>query len=187
MKIKFLLLLLVTSSFYTYSQQKDSITFKKNELKINAIMLIAGAFEVTYEHLLDEESAAGVSIFARFDDDFDTKFSVTPYYRFYFGRKPASGFFMEGFGMLNSYEQQAYNKYDYDTGALINVVPEKSITDFALGFGLGSKWVTKKGFLFEINGGVGRNLFNSSDDDYPDEADDYQIVGRFGFAMGFRF
>ena len=194
MKTKILLLLLLIMSSYGYSQEKDTVSFKRNELKINALLLIAGAFEVTYEHLLNEESGVGVSLFASYDkEDFDTKFSLTPYYRFYFGKKPAAGFFVEGFGMLNTYERDGYNKYDYNTGVLVDVVPDKNITDFALGFGIGSKWVNKKGFLFEINLGIGRNLFNSSDeykDDYEDyynDADDYQIVGRGGFSIGYRF
>jgi hypothetical protein len=185
MKTKILLLLLVTASFYSYGQEKEPISFKRNELKINTVMLIAGAFEVTYERLLDDESGVGVALFASFDDDIDTKFSVTPYYRFYFGKKPASGFFVEGFGMLNTYEIEGYNRYDYNTGVLINVVPDEKLTDFALGFGVGSKWVTKKGFLFEINVGVGRNLFNNSNNE--DYYDDYQIVGRGGFSIGYRF
>ncbi|HKO77831.1 MAG TPA: DUF3575 domain-containing protein [Flavobacterium sp.] len=193
MKTKILLLLLLIMSSYSYSQEKDTVPFKRNELKINALLLIAGAFEVTYEHVLNEESGVGVAVFASFDKDIDTKFSLTPYYRFYFGKKPASGFFVEGFGMLNTYERDGYNKYDYNTGALVDAVPDKNITDFALGFGIGSKWVNKKGFLFEINLGVGRNLFNSSDeykddyDDYHNDENDYQIVGRGGFSIGYRF
>ena len=53
-------------------------------------------------------------------------------------------------------------------------------TDFALGFGFGGKWVTKKGFIFELSTGIGRNLFNNNDTDY-------QIVGRGGINFGFRF
>ena len=77
--------------------------------------------------------------------------------------------------MLNSYDDSIYteaNNYSsYD---------DVTRTDFALGFGLGAKWVTKKGFIFEINGGVGRNLFNSSDTDF-------EIVGRGGITLGYRF
>ena len=43
---------------------------------------------------------------------------------------------MEGFGMLNNYEMHGYDNYDSDTGAFVNTVPEKTITDFALGFGV---------------------------------------------------
>ena len=141
-------------------------------------MLVAGAGEFTYERLLSEESALGVSLFFSYDENIDTNFSLTPYYRFYFGKKPAAGFFVEGFGMLNNYEYRYYNN-SYDPNLTLN---EGNTTDFALGFGLGGKWITKRGFVFEINSGVGRNLFNSASQD-----NDFEIVGRGGITLGYRF
>jgi hypothetical protein len=188
MKTKILLLLLLIMNFCSYGQEKETVSFNRNELKINAVMLIAGAFEVTYERLLDDESGVGIALFTSFDNDIDVKFSATPYYRFYFGKKPAAGFFAEGFGMLNTYVMQGYNLYDYNTGTYINNSHDKNVTDFALGFGIGGKWVTKKGFVFELNAGVGRNLFNSSNDNNDNfYEEDYQIIGRGGFSIGYRF
>ena len=174
--MKKLLVIVCLSVFaFSYSQDEKQVDFKKNEIKGNALFLVAGALEVTYEHLLNEETGVGASVFIAITEDFDTNFAITPYYRFYFGKKPAAGFFVEGFGMLNSYDDSIYteaNNYSsYD---------DVSRTDFALGFGLGSKWVTKRGFLLEINGGIGRNLFNSSDTDH-------EIVGRGGITLGYRF
>jgi hypothetical protein len=123
----------------------------------------------------------GVSLFVPYDKTIDTKFSLSPFYRFYFGKKPAAGFFVEGFGMIDSYEYSSYNGLLYSNEIPTGPSYDKiSRTDFALGFGLGAKWVTQKGFIFEINGGVGRNLFNSSDTDF-------EIVGRGGITMGYRF
>ncbi len=174
MKKIFLALFHATITF-GYSQETQKVDFKRNEIKGNALFLVAGALEVTYEQLLNEESGVGVSLFVPYENEIDVNFSLTPYYRFYFGKKPAAGFFVEGFGMLNSYDDSIYteaNNYSsYD---------DVTRTDFALGFGLGAKWVTKKGFIFEINGGVGRNLFNSSDTDF-------EIVGRGGITLGYRF
>jgi hypothetical protein len=170
---KLFIVLCLTSSLFGFSQEKETIDFKRNELKGNALFLVLGAGEFTYERLLNEESGAGVSLFFNYDDNFDTKFSLTPFYRFYFSKKPAAGFFVEGFGMLNSYDSYVYNNSSYNSNI-------ENRTDFALGFGLGSKWITKKGFLFEINAGVGRNLFNSSDTDF-------EIVGRGGITLGYRF
>ena len=174
MKKIFLALFLATITF-GHSQETQKVDFKRNEIKGNALFLVAGALEVTYEQLLNEESGVGVSLFVPYENEIDVNFSLTPYYRFYFGKKPAAGFFVEGFGMLNSYDDSIYteaNNYSsYD---------DVTRTDFALGFGLGAKWVTKKGFIFEINGGVGRNLFNSSDTDF-------EIVGRGGITLGYRF
>ena len=61
--------------------------------------------------------------------------------------------------MLNSYDCYIYN----DNSINLEI---KTRTDFALGFGLSSKWSTEKGFIFEIIAGVGQNLFNSSDTVY---------------------
>lgn len=176
--MKRLFVLLCLSIFtFGYSQDDKQVDFQKNEIKGNALFLVAGALEVSYEHLLNEESGVGVSLFVSYDESINTKFSLTPYYRFYFGKKPAAGFFVEGFGMLNSYSD---DYYVYDSNFNETTIDGENITDFALGFGLGGKWVTKKGFIFEINGGVGRNLFNSSDNDY-------EIVGRGGITLGYRF
>jgi hypothetical protein len=174
--MKKLCVLLCLSIFtISYCQEKEKINFSKNEIKGNALLLVAGALEVTYERLINEESGVGVSLFVAYDNDIATNFSLSPYYRFYFGKKPAAGFFAEGFGMINSYTQDAggdwFSSY---TG------PEKNITDFALGFGLGGKWVTKRGFVFEINSGIGRNLFNSN-------GTDHEFVGRGGITLGYRF
>jgi hypothetical protein len=163
-------------SLFAFGYSQDKTDFPKNEIKGNALMLVAGAFEVTYERILNEESGVGISLFVPYDNDMDVNFSLSPYYRFYFGKKPAAGFFVEGFGMLDSYTQPASDG-DWDSNY---VGPERNVTDFALGFGLGAKWITQKGFVFEINGGVGRNLFNSS-------GTDYEIVGRGGITLGYRF
>jgi hypothetical protein len=169
---KLLTILCLLFFAFGFSQDKTITNFPKNELKGNALFLVAGAFEVTYERLLNEENGVGVSVFVPYANNMNVNYSITPFYRFYFGEKPASGFFVEGFGMLNSYEHDVYNEtYDLST---------KNITDFALGFGLGSKWVTKRGFILEINAGLGRNLFNSSDDGN-------QIVGRGGITLGYRY
>lgn len=176
MKKLFVLICLSVFAF-GYSQEKEKVDFPKNEIKGNALILIAGGFEVTYEHLLNEESGMGVSVFVPFVNDFDTKFNLTPYYRFYFGEKPAAGFFVEGFGMFNTFE--------YSEDWLFNETPiefTKRQSDFALGFGLGGKWVTKRGFVVEVNGGIGRNLFNSLSEDYG-----HQFVGRGGVSLGYRF
>jgi hypothetical protein len=184
MKIMKNLLALLCLTFFTfgYSQEKTVIDFPKNEIKGNALFLVVGALEVTYERLLNEESGVGVSLFVPYENDFDTNFSLSPYYRFYFGKKPAAGFFVEGFGMLNSYTQENYYYAyeDFPPYGTIQTITKDNRTDFALGFGLGGKWVTKRGFVFEINAGVGRNLFNSSDTDY-------EIVGRGGITLGYRF
>jgi hypothetical protein len=179
---KLLLLTLLSISLCSFGQDKPITKFIKNEYKINALELIAGAFDVGYEHVLNEESALGVSLFLPISDGFDTKFMLTPYYRYYFGAKPASGFFMEGFGCLNAMEDEI-TSYNSTTG--FYSFSNKTITDFAFGIGLGGKWISKKGVTFELNLGVGRNLFSKYNDNNYDRM--YEVIGRGGISVGYRF
>ena len=177
------LLLLATILFSTasFSQEdtKDENTTPENfnEFKLNGLYLVLGAFDVTYERTINEESAFGLNVFLPFDDDIndDVNYYISPYYRFYFGKKYAAGFFLEGFGMLNSTNDFRFSGNDFDI-----TLQEENITDFALGIGLGGKWITNSGFVGELNLGFGRNLFNN--DRY-----DYEIIGKVGINIGYRF
>jgi hypothetical protein len=153
------------------------IDVKRNEVKLNALYMVLGAFEGTYECILNEESGVGVSLFLPIDKDIndDIKYYISPYYRLYFGKKYAAGFFLEGFGMLSSVERTQLEFDDF--GSLVN--DSKNVTDFALGIGFGGKWITKSGFIGELNLGFGRNLFNN---DFGDE-----FVGKVGITVGYRF
>lgn len=183
MKHYIFLAALFISLFSIQAQDNDveTTTNDKHELKLNALYLVIGSFEVSYEYLLNEESGVGISVFLPFDDDIkdDLNYYVSPYYRFYFGNKYAAGFFLEGFGMLNS-----TNWYTLEQQGELNPVfveRKETITDFALGIGLGGKWITKRGLLGEVNFGIGRNLFNSND------FEDNDFVGKIAITVGYRF
>ena len=181
---KILLLSFALLSMQEIIAQEDTLVNsyeKKNEVKLNGVMLLVGAFEMSYERNLSDDSSAGVSVFIPFDDenlDSDLNYYISPYYRLYFSRKYAAGFFVEGFTMINS--------IDYQTGWVLdnngNYVEEKkdTYTDFALGFGVGGKWVTKRGIVFELVGAIGRNLLHADESGTT-------IVGKFGFNLGYRF
>lgn len=164
-------------------------TFNKNELKGNALFLIIGAVEITYERIITEDSGAGLTFFIAYDENnFNMKYSVTPYYRFYFGKKPAAGFFVEGFAMYNQFDNTCRN-CDYDSigydeygnyNPSYNNRREEVSNNFALGLGVGAKWVIKNGFLLELNAGIGRNLYKANNFS-PD------FVGRGGIILGYRF
>lgn len=181
---KLLLIALFGIPLFSFGQDLTQPKMGKDEFKINALYLIAGAFDVGYERVLNEESAIGVSIFLPITDDFNTKFMLTPYYRYYFGQKPATGFFLEGFGSLNNVDDEIYVYtpnpdpafYDYSYKQI-------NVTDFAFGLGLGGKWISKRGVTFEINAGLGRNLFS----EYNNEDRDYEFIGRGGISVGYRF
>lgn len=172
---KSILIFALFCSLLGFSQETGETKLKQNEIKLNGLYLVLGAFEGTYERILNDESAVGVSLFVPFDADIneEVNYYISPYYRFYFGNEYAKGFFLEGFGMLNS-----TNEYLYDFGSENS--DKKSVTDFALGIGLGGKWLTKRGLLGEINFGVGRNLFNGSNSDN-------EFIGKLGITVGYRF
>jgi hypothetical protein len=182
MKKAILLLLLCFVSFAIYGQERstDSIAdlyVKQNEIKLNGLMLLVGAFEASYERNISDDMSVGISFFTPYDTenlDADINYYISPYYRVFFGKKYAAGFFVEGFGMLNSIDRELDS---FNTNGNRN---KKAVTDFALGFGLGGKWVSRRGFVFELVGGIGRNLFENN-------FEDSSIVGKFGFNLGYRF
>lgn len=150
----------------------------KNEIKLNVISPLLGGLEMSYERILNEKSGIGISALNVFSDENneDTNYMISTYYRRYFGKKYASGFFAEGFGMLSSIDGKQLT--DIDGNLTLN--EGSDVIDFSLGLGLGGKWVTKSGFIFEANLGWGKLLFNA------DKTDHDQVV-RFGLNFGYRF
>jgi len=181
---KFLLFAFILFSTHNLMAQQDTIVNsleKNNEVKLNAVMLLVGAFEMNYERNLSDDSSAGVSVFIPFDDenlDGDLNYYISPYYRLYFSRKYAAGFFVEGFTMINSINSE--ERWVLDNNGNFVETKEDTYTDFALGFGVGGKWVTKRGIVFELVGGMGRNLLHADETGTT-------IVGKFGFNLGYRF
>ncbi len=167
--------------FLGQSQDISNDSQPRDEFKINAFNLIAFTYmDLSYERLLHEEASFGVSVLFNIGNDnelldYFRDFSITPYYRQYFSKQYAEGFFVEGFGMLNSGEDYYYS-FD-DQGNETN--SGETYTDFALGVSVGGKFVTKRGFIAEIYTGLGRNLLG--DDTAP------EIVSRGGISLGYRF
>lgn len=177
MQKSILAILLLISVFTLNAQEEDNQNksdSKKNEIKANGLYLVIGVLDFTYERLLNEESAIGINVAVPYDKDIkdELQYYISPYYRFYFGKKYAAGFFIEGFGMLNSAERE----FDF----FVNDEDREYVTDFALGIGLGGKWITEGGFIGEVNFGVGRNLFES-------EKTTIDFVSKLGISLGYRF
>lgn len=181
------LLLLTLHSFSQKTEEKK----KSHEVKLNVFnTLIFKSLEGSYEYLINKESSVGISLMVNLNDEYNEgpeyfeTFAITPFYRRYFSRKYAWGFFMEGFGMYNR-QQNDYYEYDdpgYDSYYEFNTtVVDEETNNFALGISIGGKFVSQKGFAFEFYGGVGRNLFTS------DSRYNYEFVPRFGVSFGYRF
>ncbi|MDP5061924.1 MAG: DUF3575 domain-containing protein [Maribacter sp.] len=182
---KYILSCLCLFSISIYSQDVEDeiiISEEHHELKLNGLFLILGAIELDYQYLLNEESAIGIDVLYTYDDEnLDVNYYVSPYYRQYFGKKYASGFFVEAFGMLNSVDDYIYDSYyDEPTDSYYsNSGYQENVVDFALGIGSGVKLLTKRGFIVEIDAGIGRNLFKNDRG--------FTIIGKGGINLGYRF
>ena len=180
MKNVFFMAVMLFSFFDVNAQNgSESQNKKKNELKTDLIQpLIGGSIEAIYERNLNNRSSLGISGQYMFSEkvDEDMNYSLTPYYRRFFGKNYASGFFVEGFGMFSSID----GKKIYETKEQLIFTEGSDVYDLSLGLGLGSKWVTKNGYIFEINAGWGKQLFNA------DKTDHDQVL-RYGFKFGYRF
>lgn len=174
------LLFIILFAFCSVNAQNESDANpyqKNNEIKLNLITPLSGAVEVGFERYLNKKSSVGISALFVYDNtkENDMNYFVSPYYRYYFGKKYASGFFVEGFGMFTSIDGK--NVYAADN---VTFTEGKDVYDLALGAGFGWKVVTRKGFVFEANVGYGRLIFNA------DKTDHNQVL-KLGLSIGYRF
>lgn len=182
MKLKPYLVIAFLAVTTCYAQSSTEINeynaddnLPKNEVSLNALYLILGAFEINYEYLLNEDSGVGISAMYTFDDDlWIFKHQITGYYRHYFGKKYAGGVYGEVFAMYNSTEEY-YSSY---SGGSFIANYENS-HNFALGFGFGTKLISNKNLLLDAGLGLGRNIISSSNDEW--------LIPRFKIGFGYRF
>jgi hypothetical protein len=182
MKKAFLILVLFVSISNIQAQEDTTeITEKRNELYINMTNLIGFKWiDIGYERILNEESSIGIGTLISLDKNVDgldayRTFSITPYYRHFFSKNYARGFFIEGFTMLHTGKDE---RYDYNEFTMESSYEDYTYTDLAVGISAGAKFVTKRGFIAEIYMGIGRDLLGDND---------IEIVGRGGVAIGFQF
>lgn len=174
------LLLIILFAFYSVNAQNEAHPYQKNnEIKLNALAPLLQSFQINYERHLNNNSSLGLSFYYVFDNtknEKDLNYSISPYYRRYFGKKYASGWFVEGFGMLASTDGKKI--YTSDDHSIYTENPD--LINFALGAGGGWKWVSKSGFLFEANVGYGGIIVNA-------DKTDHTIVAKFGLSVGYLF
>ncbi len=177
------LFVVILFAFFTVNSQNQNDTIrnsneKKNEVKLNAYFTALGLFEATYERNLNKKSSLGITGLYAFSqkNDEDTNFLISPFYRRYFGKKYASGFFVEGFGTFGSTD----GKQLTDINGNITLNEGSDVLDLSLGLSIGGKWVTKSGIIFEVLVGMGANLFNS-------DKTDHDVINRRAISIGYRF
>ena len=173
-----------------------------SEIKLDVIdFLTQPALNIGYEIINDSYSSYGAEVFLNFNDNnlsrsWSEKFSLNPFYRFYFLNKTdfgGEGYFAEVFIKFANikYDRNTYF-YDPMPNEPYSTTEEIKAWDIAPGVGVGRKWVNKKGWTFEYMLGFGRYLFASSRNDNPDsdyEVEDYRPEATFkgGISIGKRF
>lgn len=165
-------------STLAFAQETENTSGKnRSEIKLNALSLALGAIDFEFERTINRKSSIGFSFLSnlRGSDDYvglNNQNSISGFYRYYFGRKYASGIFVEGFGMYNTVENfvgLAFNqKRGYET-----------VHDFGLGLGIGYKWVSRKGLVIQSNFALGKNLLNANAGE--------PVIGKIGVSIGWRF
>ncbi|WP_228853636.1 DUF3575 domain-containing protein [Aegicerativicinus sediminis] len=148
---------------------------KKHEIKTNLFYLALGGIELGYEFNFSRRNSVGISGMVPYSKDAkdDIKYYVAPYYRYFFGKKYASGFFLEGFGMLNKLENEKYDEPNSDESS-------EFVSDFAIGLGIGGKVLLGKGWLLEVNFGAGPNLAKV-------DKHNISVIAKGGVQLGYRF
>tara|TARA_B110000259_G_C14026299_1_gene404815 strand:+ start:505 stop:1056 length:552 start_codon:yes stop_codon:yes gene_type:complete len=142
----------------------------KNELRVDFLdFFIFPALTIGYEKTNNSYSGFGSTLFINLagkgdiGDDYNDKFVLTPYYRFYF---------------LQSEDFGGY-------GIFAEIFTQFTSHKIAPGLAVGRKWINRKGFTFELLAGFGRNLlFDSDDEVYSDHTEG---VVRAGISIGKRF
>ncbi|MFD0863418.1 DUF3575 domain-containing protein [Sungkyunkwania multivorans] len=157
-------------SFSAFAQQTENSSdlFKRHELRLNTLYAPFGAVNVDYEYLLAEKSGLGVRGNFSFRKDDEFNWSLSAYYRrYFFSKKPGSGFYIEGFAQGTEYGFQNFRS-------------PTTTTAYNLGFGvgLGYKVLIDDKWTIEAGIGLGKNLFDTGDN---------KEIARAVIGIGYRF
>jgi hypothetical protein len=190
---KILLILFFLFPLYNISQEVQKVEVVKsdtqienlnellgqNEIKIDFLdFIIFPALTLGYEKNRNSSTAYGATMFINFDTDlgseWNDKFAITPYYRFYFLESQDYG----GYGVF----AEIFTKFSSAKTENYSDAKSESYTDISPGLAVGRKWINRKGFTFELMFGVGRNLLYDEDVNGMNTA-----TIRSGVSIGKRF
>ena len=184
MKKNLFLTALFAGIFSVNAQETTSTSdVRQNDIMVSPIELIAvPALNISYERLLNESAGLGINGLFYFDnnDDDHTMSQISPYYRMYFGKKYASGFFVEGFVPITVSTDTIY-EYNYGPGYSYTSPKEETISTVGIGIGFGGKWVARKNIVFEASTGIARRFGIDPDSDVSN------ITGKGMLGIGYRF
>lgn len=173
---------LILGTLNIHAQETDKQ--RKNDILADPFLLIAVPLaNVSYERLINKDMGIGINAMITLSDEVDDFKQFSPYFRYYMGRKYASGFFFEGFVPV-TLQNDAYYSYRYDdinnTYYYINDA-KKNSTTVGVGFGVGGKWVIKNRLVIEASGGIARRFGNF------DKYDIGHVTGKIMGGIGYRF
>ena len=185
-----LFVLFLTSANFAFAQvdsvyivnKEEVVThnpnFRASEIKVNAAYTLIGMPEITYERILSDETAAGISLALGATNNVDYNFMLTPYYRIYFGKRDnATGFFLEGNASVFSYDN-----YYYNSNNPFGNNDSKTELGYGLGFAIGTKFTSRsQKWIGEIMLGLGRNFAQSNN------YSGLTVYPRLGVNIGRRF
>ncbi len=177
--------LIIAVSFQAQETSETSAE-RQNDIMISPIELIAGpALNVSYERLLNRNSGIGINAVVLLDKetaDSGITSQIAPYYRMYFGKKYASGFFVEAFVPITMSNDSYYNFiYDPQFGVVGSNYNTEKNTTVGIGVGFGGKWVVRNNIIFEASIGIARRFGMS------DTYDESAITGKGMLGIGYRF
>lgn len=197
--LRLLLVILALASVTTLSvdaqwhRHTRSIVLPRHEVKLNlANTILALRPEVAYEYAINHELSVGGRIGLSLDEDSEMadafgRFQAMPYFRWNFyrgldsnqGPNSAKGLFLEtnlGMSIYNSYyEMASTSSSDYVD---FQARHDKNSVALGLGLGLGYKWISPRGWVFETSALFGRNFFHP---------EDRMFYGGYGLSIGYHF
>lgn len=157
---------------------------RKNDILIDPFLLIAVPLaNVSYERLINQDMGIGVNAMITLSDEVDDFKQISPYFRYYLGRKYASGLFFEGFIPVTMQKDNFYYT-EYDSPTMTYYYKyggDKTITTVGVGFGVGGKWVIKDRLVIEASGGIARRFGDF------DKYDIGPVTGKIMGGIGYRF
>ena len=178
------LLFIASLVFAVSAQAQEEFSDRHNDVMISPIELIAGpALNVSYERLLNKDSGIGINVAVLLDNNEDgdgLQSQISPYYRMYFGKKYAAGFFVEAFVPITMSNDAVYTNYA-GPGYFNTTVAYEKNTTIGAGIGFGGKWVARRNIIFEASIGIARRFGLSS------EYDDTPVTGKGMLGIGYRF
>ena len=167
-------LVVICLVFCTIVINAQDARLKKNELKLNALMLVLGNPEIDYEYLINDNSGIGIAANVNLDNNklISNNYMVLPYYRLYVGKYSAAGFFFEINAGVVSEEVYRYDPINFEQ-------TKEDKVGFGPGVAIGGKFLIRSSIVLEFFGGLGRNF---SSDEYGSYA-----FPRVGVSIGKRF